>query len=280
MLLGGCGPGSEEDGHRFTQIDASSFTACAVRANGESVCWGDARFTEEIPARAPLMGIVTDIAAGDTHWCVAVSGEPLSCEGDSLEGALDLDGLEGVTQVVAGFRTTCTLNGDGNARCTGASPSILETPNTSFTQIALGDSYVCGVDDDGGVECWGSGVGERLEAPDGDFVQVDANKGACALTEDGRAECWGLGMPSDDGPFEEIGVGWGTACGLSADGVPRCWADRPEGEIDIPEDVRFETIAVGATFLCGITPSDGGIECFVTENAKTLGSLEILDVPE
>lgn len=106
--------------------------------------------------------------------------------------------------------------------------------------------------------------------------QVDSIAGRgrefCAVAVDGGVWCWhaddetlGTAVMVAVGPFEQVTVGWRSACALAANGVAQCWGDNDFGQLgdgtltasELPVMVggghRFRTIGAGDERTCGIT---------------------------
>ena len=99
----------------FTQVSVGATHACAFRATGTLVCWGD-------------------IDNGKTY-------------------VLSDNDTDHFIQVVAGDRFTCALESDGRVVCWGALAG--RTPTAAFSRLSSGTSHVCGIKSDGTLVCWG-----------------------------------------------------------------------------------------------------------------------------
>ncbi len=143
----------------FTEITlAWTGDACALRVNGEAVCWGPRR---ELGWLDVPEGRWTAIDAGDNHACaIGIAGEVV-CWGDpSLE--------------------------------IRAAP-----PAGRYTALGTSGYDLCLLSDAGQVSCWSvddwpNGARRSLEPSDGArAVEVSVGLGrACVRTETGLVECW------------------------------------------------------------------------------------------
>ncbi len=138
---------------------------CAVRVDGEAVCWGDndSGQTRVPPARLSAAPYV-DIAAGGEH--------------------------------------TCALRATGNVLCWGDNRyGQTEAPTGTHTAITAGAYHTCALTADSEAVCWGNGVAEsyidppadtaNTEPPPGPFTAIDAGAyHTCALRPDGEVACW------------------------------------------------------------------------------------------
>lgn len=134
---------------------------------------------------------VTQLVAGDRHFCALVSDGTVRCWGADTRGSLG--------------------RGDGAVTDAGATPSAV-IGLTGVKQISIGPSsnVTCVVDSQSRVKCWGENGNAQLglESPytrdsnphptpapvalDVDVARVDVlQSGACATTTDGKLYCWG-----------------------------------------------------------------------------------------
>ena len=125
-------------------------TSCASRATGAVSCWGDGTFGQlgngsfetnsSVPVNVTGLTDASAVAAGGVlrdplfgaHSCALRSNGTVRCWGLNLEGALgdgstddaaapvDVTGLTGAIQVVAGGAHSCALLGDDTVRCWGS----------------------------------------------------------------------------------------------------------------------------------------------------------------
>lgn len=146
----------------------SAGNACALRSDGEVLCWGDNEFGQlgdgtkmarSVPTRVIGLGPdsgITAIAVGGYHAC-ALRGEDgvMFCWGDNENGQIGVgwargtlpvtpvSGLKGVTSMAAGEFHTCAIKSDQSVYCWGHNGTgalgdgttidrDLPTPVTSF----------------------------------------------------------------------------------------------------------------------------------------------------
>jgi alpha-tubulin suppressor-like RCC1 family protein len=150
---------------------------------------------------------VTQLAAGDSHFCALLSGGSVQCWGLDTRGSLgrgDPDGgddagsspkavvgITNATQVsigAAGF-TTCARTADGRAQCWGQNsnaqlgldpssgvrdsaahptPTAVAIP-AEVARVDVGQANVCAFANSGDVYCWGANDSKQLARPDSDF---------------------------------------------------------------------------------------------------------------
>jgi alpha-tubulin suppressor-like RCC1 family protein len=263
---------------RFPDLSriAAGGSLCVLRASGEVLCGSPGT---SAPA-AIGVGDAVDVSAGLTHACAvrrsgrvvcwgrhaSEPGEPELVYGDGARPA-DVDGVDDVVSVAAGWRHTCTLRRDGHVWCWGRIPvgpdasSVSQRPVeraglADAVQIAAGLDSSWAVRSDGSLVCWGGcgavtspTAGETVStvAGIGDAARVAAASGACALHRSGRVSCLGLGasLPDEDptirapdgAPIEArdglaVGsTGTGFGCAVAVSGEVFCWGDNRKGQL-------------------------------------------------
>jgi len=165
----------EDDHHTFEApggafVDVSideTDAACAVRENGEAVCWGN-------------LGDDISVEVAAERWRVLAPGVWTTC-------GITLDG-----------RTVCVGE--------DAEGMVSEVPEEALTTISVGREHACGLTAAGEIRCWGEDdddpwgysndeddFGQVTSAPeDGTFVEVvSAENYSCALTKQRTVTCWG-----------------------------------------------------------------------------------------
>lgn len=142
-------------------LDAGESHTCAIRSNGDLMCWGwDARgqlgdgdddeADELTPILIPLASDPTSIGLGVTWTCAVLTGGTLQCWGWDREGSL----------------------GNG-AAVTADQLSPATVPDlTSVVAVSAGAYDTCAVTSDDRVHCWGRDTeGEVGDGDDGQAIQ-------------------------------------------------------------------------------------------------------------
>ena len=194
-----CGAaGTCEEGVRL--LTAGWLGSCALRTDGQLLCWGDNSDGEtgtNMPAVAVLttptpvaLSSVVDVDRGYDHACAATASGEAFCWGSNAIGQLGdgtmtrrdtptrVTGLGDVTHVEAGEDHSCALTSMGAVWCWGdnsrgqlgvgaATPAMATTPTqvtglTDVVDLALGDHFACALRRNGTLACWGDNTAGTL----------------------------------------------------------------------------------------------------------------------
>jgi len=228
--------------------------------------------------------IATAMSVTERHSCAFAPGSDLQCWGTNSSGQIGIGSVGGIVyapmktgtvkfkQVSVGGAHTCALDGEGAAYCWGSNVTgALGTGNTAassapiavdtdlrFASIGAGNSHSCALTATGAAFCWGSNA----------FGAVGSETSeSCMITPTRVAACATRPTPVSGGyAFTALEVGLWNGCGLTSDGVARCWGNNLYGQMGtgvigparnvaprpIVTDVRFATLSVGAAHMCGI----------------------------
>jgi alpha-tubulin suppressor-like RCC1 family protein len=171
------------------------------------------------------------------------------------------------------FSTTCGLDRDGYAWCWGnqvSTPFPLSHDHV-FATLDVGTTISCGLDPDGHAWCWGnlvtlpaSQVGPTPNRVDTDrrFTEIVVSTFICARTAEGEVYCWGGDIYGETGNPEPV-----QHCVIL--GVLLPCAPLPTLAA---EGRRFERIAVGIAFACGLD-GDGDVWCWGRNQDHRLGQV-------
>ncbi|MEZ4457491.1 MAG: hypothetical protein R2882_13235 [Gemmatimonadales bacterium] len=273
--------------------------ACASRADGQAVCWGDngsgqggttgSASSVPVPVSGGLH--LTHLTAGSSHTCGLDPAGAAFCWGSNSSGQL----------------------GDGSTTNRNAPTPVLG--GHMFLSLAGGLFHTCGLTAAGAAWCWGRGssgqlgTGGTADSPvpaavsgGHQFTQLATGGSAtCGLQGDGAAWCWGvrphLGIGQVGGggveaapvavsgglQFAEISAGGAGFCGRTAGGAAYCWGTGASGQLGngaapasagVPSPVAgglsFATVAAGGAFACGVTVG-GDLYCWGSNTAGQLG---------
>lgn len=280
--------------------------SCALRANGEVLCWGGFR-SVSVPTSVSGLGVdsgVTEIALGNRHACALRNNGEMLCWGSNEYGQLGTGAVDGSTDVptqVTGFG-----------------------PGSGAIAMAAGSEHTCAIKADQSVYCWGGNFGGKLgdgttinRAVPTLVVTLGAGSGAigvsagrehtCAVRNDGAVLCWGangygqLGtgiMSSSLVPKLVLGTGSGAGaikvakvsgfnyhtCILADDGAAYCWGYNGRGQLGdgtttdryvaapvLTLNAGIEAIAAGGNHSCA-RKSTGALFCWGYNDSGQLGT--------
>lgn len=233
--------GAPADARRLV---AAGFGTCAKRKDG-IWCWGAIGdgASREAPSRIEVAD-VTDIALGESHYCVLDKSRHVACAGRNLDGELgdpvlqnrstlaNVAGLSNVVQLVAASFKTCAIVEAGAKRevyCFGAderrSKEGLPSAQPQVTRIgdiddarelAAARGLGCARRADGSVWCWGSDDYDQL----GDGT-MPFGKRPQPTSRPVRVLHVGDAVGISAGGF--------SACVLTARGTVGCWGNNSYG---------------------------------------------------
>ncbi|MBK7960416.1 MAG: RCC1 repeat-containing protein [Bdellovibrionales bacterium] len=245
---------------QFIQVSVSPGTACALRNDGKSYCWGDwtsgqagnnkAGFNNHPQEPLGLGSGVTSFGAGNGFGCAIQSGA-LKCWGSNSSGQL------------------------GNGATAGQSTPVQVVGLTSgVTQVSQGgdtahfSQHSCAVIN-GAAKCWGNNsVGQLGNGAQGGYSSTPVQ--VVGLTS---------GVLSVAATFQ-------YSCAVLVNGGIKCWGDNSYGQLGnnstidslVPVVVvgilNATDVAVGADHACAI---DGGaMKCWGNNNAGQLGDNSLI----
>jgi alpha-tubulin suppressor-like RCC1 family protein len=220
-------------------------TSCAIRANGQIVCWGYG--VGATPVLAATIPDARAIALGYLQRCVLRASGAVSCWGGGTSGELgdgafsdsatpvDVSGLTDAVAIAAGYQHVCAVRATGNVVCWGANgfgqlgTGDLAPSGTPRAVAGVGDAvgvstgifHTCVARRTGAITCFGAnaegqlGVGDTLSslvpvavATPGPAALVAAgSRQTCAVLATGRVSCWGQNSSGELGDGDELASG-------------------------------------------------------------------------
>ena len=273
----------------YTAVAQSANSACFLRTDGKVNCVGGNNSRElgigaqnnygskpgDLGANTPLIDfsplLVTQITAGDLHFCALLSNNTATCWGENARGQL----------------------GIGNTNDQYASSTAIDFGPYTVKKIAAGGDTSCAILSNDQIKCWGYnnkgqlGLGDTLTRGDAanemgtnlPFVDLGSGRtvkdislgfeSVCALMENNQLKCWGenaygrilyTGGLLGDGPNEmgdnlldlnlgtgrtvkQISLGFSTACALLDNNRIKCWgggySNVNYGRIGLPEGINI-----------------------------------------
>lgn len=235
-------------------FEVKRWNTCALTVEEEVFCWGlhVGETLEEPTLITGLPSTIDRVMVGGSHACAGNASE-LRCWGSNVNGQIDpTDEREEISSPVAleipgfaieslslGSQHSCAV-GSGAAgaelRCWGmgnqgqtGDPSFplrgavnqveaFDGPNADIlvdlVAVWSGSTHSCGVTDKGRAFCWGSNGRGELSLPGGSPVPAPRPVNT-----------------SEPTAFESLAPGAVHSCGLSAEGVVRCWGSGKAGEL-------------------------------------------------
>jgi alpha-tubulin suppressor-like RCC1 family protein len=258
-------------GSTFVQIDAGGNHSCGLLSSGASFCWGNDSNGQlghgyagsspypdpvDMPAELTNEGF-TSISAGIDHSCGITGSGQLFCWGSDTNGQLG-------NGASSGFGVPHPISAS----------NVMGMPASK--EMALGHDFGCDLAAFGAIFCSGNnslgqlgngGISGGTTSPvpinDGMVTGVKSfrsiaagNFHSCGLTAENNLFCWGSGTSG------QLGQGSGSVS--SADPVA-------VDTINLPTNVRFQSIALGDGHSCGVA-SNGMAFCWGNGTSGRLGT--------
>jgi len=254
---------------KFGFISANGNHTCALTAAGVAYCWGENRFGQLgngtlISAASPasVSGNLKfkALSAGATHTCGLTTSGTAYCWGGNWHGQLGVG----------------TMDGEERYPCCHTSP-VRVVGGLNFSSVQAGGIHTCGLTSDGEATCWGNhknfgqlGTGDAdlrdrptpmRVAGEHKFVSISAGIPSCGIVSEGAAHCWG------GGPVPELGI--------------KSNVERLDHPVVVPGGIRFERVASGSFFACGIARG-GALYCWGYNRHGQVGngSTESAEMPQ
>jgi alpha-tubulin suppressor-like RCC1 family protein len=261
-------------------ISTSEGFACALRTDGQPLCWGsnssgqlgDGTTAYRRGVVSDVSGIVdaVEVRVGASRACASRANGTVACWGSLglFNGAknvrssrpLPLEGVTDAVEVALGgysYHTTCVRHASKAVSCMREGHMQPVEGLSDVAQVVGGFGHACARLENGRVLCWGTGSEGRLgngadassDAPvevSGirDAVQLAAgNSFTCALRRSGRVSCWGR---DEDG---ELGNG------QSGEDV---FSNRP---VDVARLRDVASVSAGMNHACALL-RDGSVVCW------------------
>ena len=231
----------EPRGGGYVDVDAGRDYACALKADGQAVCWGYRddlwevfAFASEQRYRAIAVGYraACGLRTDGTGHCWIPDWHPPGPGGQ-------------FAHVAAG---PCGIRPTRNIECWGFTEHVGEPPDSigPLTDAATGWQISCGIKvTSSAIACWDPETNHQRFAIEGSYSQIStAHSRICALTTNSALRCW-------------FRAG-GPALHLCKPGD--CWNRQGEQSFDMPEGT-FTKIAIGSRHACAIR-TDGTVACW------------------
>lgn len=237
---------------------------------------------------------VTQVSAGYSHTCALTSDGRVACWGSNTWGELGVPGVpqssapvdivpppvvagKALTNVSAGYGTTCVVAVDGTTACWGwQGTQEITGPVVAGTviQVSVGRAHTCVLTSAGTAACWGNNGQGQLG--NGTFF---SSATPVAVTSTGALAGKSL---------RQISTGDDHSCAVASDGTAACWGSNVHGElgssrtVNSPVPVPVDTTGVlagkairqvsgGQNFTCAVV-SDATAACWGWNARGQLGN--------
>lgn len=265
---------------------------CAVRKNGDAVCWGGPfpggdGPNDDPPYAIPDLHDAVAAAGMNNQMCFLRASGHVACLGSNEHGEvgtvplgeststpLDVPGVEGAVEVAAGLNFTCARLASGKVLCWGKADMLGAGPGQQSTPVAvvgledaaslsIGYRHACSGRKNGEVVCWGENYWDQL----GDGTMMDQQ---IPVTTLGLTDA------------VEAVAGWNHSCARRAAGEIVCWGLPFESDTQPPSPFIVSGIddalqmSAGLYRTCTRRPN-GDIVCW--PNAITKAAHVYLDAP-
>ena len=263
------GPGSPypeeleppERQERFRAISSGLGHACALRSNGEAVCWGANSSGQASAFEGEPVGA---ISSGAYHTCALRFDDSPVCWSEN-DWSLDVNTRQSI-QCPPRDRPQGPRCSWRQARASEGQYPGLPPEGLRLGVVSSGGNHTCALRLDGSPVCWGFlQIGKPFE-DQWYKVSSSGDSHTCALRVDSSV---GPDNPSVCRGFETliherfgaISSGRSHTCALRLDGSPVCWGSNGKGQASPPEDERFGAISSGRSHTCGLRV-DGSAVCW------------------
>ncbi|MBA2660778.1 MAG: hypothetical protein H0U74_00660 [Bradymonadaceae bacterium] len=222
---------------QYRAIETGWKYTCGLRTDDTVVCWGRNDYSQAPPRNLAYTHFVT----GDWHTCGIEHTGSIVCRGRDDVGQAQPPEGEFIS-LSAGYKHACAIRTDKTLVCWGDNDDgIVDTaPEGEFEEVSVGSFSACARRADGTLACWGSNESDRTAPPPGNYTQVSIGRGhGCAVRTDKTLSCWGynfeLQATPPAGEFRLVSSGERHSCGVKSDGQIVCWGDNEHGQLAVPQ---------------------------------------------
>lgn len=273
VLLGVLGLPAGASAAGVVQLDAGFTHTCALKSDGELVCWGDNEYGQlQVPDQS-----WTTFTAGEYFTCAIRVGGQMYCWGEAEYGATAHP--EGAWKAVSGgYLHACGIRTYDSLDCWGTDIVGSTTPpGGTWKALSLGGIISCAIGTDDTLGCWGDDDDGKTSPPSGSFTALASGYGhACAIRADQTLACWGSNEDdatnSPGGTFTAVASGNYHSCAIRTDGTLACWGYNAHGQTDAP-DGTWTMIGAGGYHSCGVR-TDGRVVCWGYDGYGQLGGVK------
>lgn len=166
--------------------------------------------------------------------------------------------------LVACVPARSTGAGDDTGDDSGGRDDSGASPAPTWVDLEASAQATCARDSAGGVLCWGSAETSEATIPSGPYAQIAVGLGrACGLRGDGSVACWGMNDAYDAlippaGTFDRLALADELGCVADREGGFTCWGRTDDVTLPTRTDaVAFDIAGIGVCEL----DAQGGILC-------------------
>jgi hypothetical protein len=258
---------------------------CAVRKNGEAVCWGGTfpgtydSVGDANPYPIPDLHDAVAASVGDTQMCFLRASGRVACLGYNADGEvgsvpfgtstetpIDVPGVEDAVEIAAGTLFTCARLASGKVLCWGdgrlVGAGLVQGISGPVAVLGLDDAlslsamagHACAAKKNGKVVCWGKNYGGQL----GDGTTLDSTVRVTVHGVSGAVA---------------VSAGWNGGCARLVTNRVLCWGDQISVD---PKTASLpgvggidDALAVsgGAGLGCILRPG-GVVDCWRDQNGE------------
>ena len=260
----------------FVQIAAGENHSCALKHDGQVLCWGP---NDQGQLDVPSGVRFRQITSGWRFSCGIRTDGGITCWGRNNHKQTEAPEGE-YTALDAGWEHVCAISRVG-ATCWGRNANGRATPPTGvlFKAIGSGAEHSCGLTLDEDLTCWGKNDDGRAKSRTGPFRALAVSIAyTCVLHHDGTVLCQGEDTAGQHDPpnatFAQISASSDYVCGILSTGLVECWGGNQRGTINsqlaAPSGI-FTSLSAGWKNMCGLT-EHGNIQCWGYTPGGTLFS--------
>jgi alpha-tubulin suppressor-like RCC1 family protein len=237
-----------QGGMRLRSISRGWGLTCGVTLGGEAFCWGSDLLPERVTVPGEELSFLS-VSVGTTQICLVDGDHRLWCWG----GGYGSVGVPELDPRVCPMTSPCTTD-----------VPLPVAHELRFAMVSAGNGFTCAVTLAGAGYCWGglflhtpdrqfgvlgsgSPEGSAVPVPVAGGIELatisTGTRAACGLSTRGAAHCWGentmgeLGIGTSDRRahpvpervdgghhFDSLSLAE-VSCGITAEGVLRCWGN-------------------------------------------------------
>ena len=267
---------------RFIQVNQSLGAVCGITTHAALKCWGSRpRSNPEAQPTGQFSWIGKGELYH--NCAIRTNGQLVCWNWDNVDEYNVLHPPAGrYKQVSSGASHSCAIRADGAILCWGVNDhGQTDAPKGQFKALSSGHSHNCAIRMDGTLHCWGNNAYAQTKSPYGSFVAISSgNFHNCAITDKGRTTCWGehtsrqLIVPRRR--FVHVSSGPNYHCGIDKKASILCWGNI--NRLSVPEPLQT-SLSVANAF--GMTfPNKPSDRTVIVDQARLLTGNDTYHIDE